>query len=101
MASQKKSFKTENPALQFLSTESEETENQGNQELAPSRAELETQAPEGHKINPAYIETKSKRIQSLIQPSVYEAIKALAKEKGTSVNELVNEALREYIVRSK
>ena len=48
-----------------------------------------------------YIETKSKRVQSLVQPSVYEKIKSIAINKGISVNEAINEALRKYIEESK
>lgn len=50
----------------------------------------------GYKPNPEYIETKSKRVQLLVQPSVYEAVKAKAKGLGISINEAINEALREY-----
>lgn len=58
-------------------------------------------APEGYKPNPEYIETKSKRVQLLVQPSVYEAVKAKAKGLGISANEAINEALREYIDRQE
>ena len=53
----------------------------------------------GYEPNPEYIETKSKRVQLLVQPSVYEAVKARAKAEGISTNEAINEALREYIVK--
>ena len=35
-------------------------------------------------------ETKSKRVNLLVKPSVYEAIVAKAEENGVSVNELIN-----------
>ena len=57
---QKKSFKN-NPALQFISTAAEETEER---EQPVARATTE-KAPEGYKPNPLYIETKSKRVQEL------------------------------------
>ena len=56
-------------------------------------------APAGYKPNPEYIETKSKRVQILIQPSVHEAVKAKAKKLGISTNEAINIALREYTER--
>ena len=56
-------------------------------------------APEGYKPNPEYIETKSKRVQLLVQPSVYEAVKAKAKAEELSTNEAINIALREYTER--
>lgn len=49
---------------------------------------------EGYKLNPLYIETKSKRLQLLIQPSLHEKLKSKAKAEGISVNELVNSILQ-------
>jgi len=81
----KKDFKS-NPALQFISTSAEEP--------------VQTQPiPTGYKINPAYIETKSKRVQVLVQPSVHDAVARIAKKKGISKNEAINEALKQYTER--
>ena len=66
------------------------------EELWDDSDDEEKKAPEGYKPNPEYIETKSKRVQLLVQPSVYEAVKAKAKGLGISINEAINEALREY-----
>lgn len=70
-------------------------------ELWEEMGEEKKKAPEGYKPNPEYIETKSKRVQLLVQPSVYEAVKAQAKGLGISANEAINEALREYIDRQE
>jgi len=78
----KKDF-TKNPALQFISTPTEE---------APK-------PPVGYKIDPAFIETKSRRVQLLIQPSVFAAVDRIAKRKGISRNEAINEALKQYAER--
>ena len=78
----KKDF-TKNPALQFISTAPEE---------APK-------PPVGYKIDPAFIETKSRRVQLLIQPSVFAAVDRIAKRKGISRNEAINEALKQYAER--
>ena len=83
MAQNKKTFKKDNPALSFMSVPEEEVET--------------TASPEGYKLNPEYIETKSKRVQLLLQPSTVEAIKSLAKKKGLSMNEAINEAIHEYL----
>lgn len=87
----KKTFK-DNPALQFISTAGEETEERRTE---PSPAK----APEGYKLNPLYVETKSRRLQLVLQPSLYERVKARAKASGLSVNEychqLLDEATRE------
>ena len=75
-----------NPALQFISQTEE----------APAQ---KPEAPAGYKVNPAYIETKSKRVQLLVQPSVFDAVDRIAKAKGISRNEAINEALKQYAER--
>lgn len=93
-----KSFKSDtNPAMSFISQESIDKVD-GKQEGATTPTGSK-KAPEGYKPNPEFIETKSKRVQLLVQPSVYEAVKAKAKAKGISTNEAINEALREYTER--
>lgn len=42
-------------------------------------------------------ETKARRLQLLIKPSTYAAIKAAAEDQGTSVNEWINNALETAI----
>lgn len=94
-----KSFKSDtNPAMSFISQESIDKVD-GKQEGATTPTGGKKMAPEGYKPNPEYIETKSKRVQLLVQPSVYEAVKAKAKANGISTNEAINEALREYTER--
>ncbi len=43
------------------------------------------------------VETKTKRVQLVFQPSLFKAVKAEAKRRGTSVNDLVHVALRAYL----
>ena len=92
----KKSFRDDiNPAMSFISQES------------ISRAETETPAteettkpgkpPKGYKANPMYIETKSRRLQLLVQPSLYEKAKKRAQAEGTSVNDLVSNILHDAL----
>lgn len=83
----KKSFK-DNPALQFISATEEEP-----QEQAPQQPT--EKAPEGYKRNPLYVETKSRRLQLVLQPSLYERVKSRAKASGLSVNEYVHQLLDE------
>ena len=81
---QKKAI-TSNPALQFISTtEAEPT---------PARSA----APEGYKLNPLYIEKRTKRIQLVLQPSLYEKAKAAADKRGLSFNEFINQAIEATI----
>ena len=42
-------------------------------------------------------ETKTRRLQLLVKPSVYDAVSKLARRRGTSVNDLVNTALEAYL----
>lgn len=88
---QKKSFKAElNPAMQFISTPTEETETR---ETA-SRTET---APEGYKVNPLYIEKRSKRLQLLVQPSLYDRVKARADAESCSVNDFIHRVLEDTL----
>ena len=49
------------------------------------------------KRNPLYIETKSRRVQLMLQPSLYNKVKALAAEQGKSINDTVHTILDEYM----
>lgn len=85
----KKTFK-DNPALQFISTAEEE------QEVTPEqKAPTTAKAPEGYKLNPLYVETKTKRLQLVLQPSLFDRVKKRAKQAGLSVNEYVHRILDE------
>ena len=42
-------------------------------------------------------ESRSRRVQLLIAPSLYDEIKVMADESGVSVNEVINAALNEYV----
>lgn len=88
----KKSFIGENPALQFISTAETETR-QEERELPASQAKPAEKPPEGYKLNPLYVETKSRRLQLVLQPSLYDRVKAGAAAAGLSVNEYVHQIL--------
>lgn len=95
MGKNTKSFtKENNPAMSFISQESIDKV-----DGKEKKGKASPKAPEGYKLNPEYIETKSKRVQILIQPSIHEAVKAKAKAEGISTNEAINIALREYTER--
>lgn len=87
-----------NPTMQFISKETvEAVEGKTEEPVATSSLTGTKKAPEGYKVNPEFIETKSKRVQLLLQPSIYEAVKAKASSMGISTNEAINEALRQYV----
>ena len=76
---------TINPALSFISKQ--EPTPEATQEQASS-------AP--IKRNPLFVETKSRRLQVLMQPSLHARLKKLAYEKGVSFNELLHSTLEAY-----
>lgn len=92
----RKTFK-DNPALQFISqageAEQEEITQQVTQTQIPKRLGISEEAPEGYKLNPKYIELKTKRLQLVLQPSLLERVRKKAKESGLSVNEYVHRIL--------
>jgi len=79
MADSKKSFAAdiENPALGFISS------------AIPQERQPEPQRSIAAHRN----EAKSKRLQLLIRPSLYRALKQRADEEGNSVNDLINQLL--------
>ena len=92
----KKTFKDSiNPAMSFISQES--IDRAEGETPATADAKKPDKAPEGYKLNPLYIETKSKRLQLLIQPSLHEKLKKKAQAEGTSVNDLVNGILQDAL----
>lgn len=88
----KKSFK-DNPALQFITTPAEEAQ--------PAPAQSEQGAGVPMKPNPLYIETRSKRLNLLMQPSLHTKLKDMAKAQDVSINELIHKALEEYADRGE
>ena len=93
----KKSFADANPAMAFIST-AEKSEDFALTQ--PTKEELEAKENSSSvpmKRNPEYIETKSKRVQMLMQPSLYDAIKKEAKAKDISVNEMMHEILKNHV----
>lgn len=110
----KKSFAGQkNPALAFISVQEPQEERAEKETIEQRKSAIAadeepetvsgathiktTDAPEGYKANPLFVETKSRRMQLLVQPSLYEAIKARATAEGQSVNELVHSILEAAI----
>ena len=84
----KKSFK-DNPALQFISAAEEAV----GEEPKPAARPAAGGPPAGYKVNPVYLETKTRRLQLVLQPSLYKRVKAKAKEEKLSLNEYVHRIL--------
>jgi len=85
----KKNFKADlNPVMQFISMPEETAAEQ------PAQS-AQAKPPQGYKPNPLYLETKSKRLQLLVQPSLLDRVKAQARVRGTSVNDFIHSLLEE------
>lgn len=60
---------------------------------APQRLTI----PEGYKLDPRFIETKTKRLQLVLKPSVADKLKKYCKKNKVSVNEYVGNLLEETL----
>lgn len=106
----KKTFTQDNPALAFITTGAEDQPQE--RDTAPESQEPPTirragteprtvtlqytqpeQPPKGYKRDPRFIETRNKRYNALMQPSLFERIKAAAEAAGLSVNDLIHQTL--------
>lgn len=91
----KKSFKSNiNPAMQFISAV-EETEVK-EQPVVEEKKTVEA-IPEGYKIDYRFVETKSRRLSLLVQPSIHEKLKKGAAASGKSLNEYIHSLLEEAV----
>lgn len=100
----KKSFTQASPAMAYINIPEGEVENTADEAQADTpkktttkakpRAKSSKQARSKVMITPKDAETKSRRVQILLQPSVYEAVKQLAEDNNTSVNDTINTILK-------
>lgn len=88
----KKSFAQANPAMAYIDIpEGEEASTPKKTTAKPNKTrKVRPQVM----IKPKDTETKSRRVQVLLQPSVYEAVKQLAEDSNTSVNDTINTILK-------
>ncbi len=83
----KKFTEGENPALQFISKPKEEPTPQ-------STITDITDVPKGFKLVP---ETKTKRVNLIMKPSLHEKAVEKSKSIGISFNEFINKMLEDYL----
>ena len=85
---------TQSPALNFISAAENKTKGAA-PELTPAD---DLTKPEGMKLNPEYIEKyiekRTKRVQLVFQPSIYEAAKERAAELHTSLNDYLHRLIK-------
>ena len=98
----------ENPALMFISQPEPQAAPEAKKatrkttrkaEASPLQAAPETKraATSGARTTPPRKEYKSRRLQLLIQPSLYEEIRDRAEAEGLSVNEEIHNLLRQAL----
>ncbi len=96
----KKNFTKASPALAYIDIPEENDEIEDdkiivNEEKTNSTFQQSNQTIMNSTIFPSKdTETKSKRVQVLLQPSVYEAVKQIAITHNTSVNDTINSLLK-------
>lgn len=88
----KKTFKGEvgaaatvNPAMQFIDTPEQQPE--------PEQGQGQPEQHMSLTFAPQRTEPRSKRVQVLLQPSLYERLKEAADRRGASLNELIHKLL--------
>ena len=86
-----------NPAMQFISTPAPAPAPQTQPEPPAHQRFQPERIPEGYRLNPRYVEKKTRRVQLLLRPSVYDAVKARADSYGVSVNDLINSYLEDAV----
>ena len=91
----KKSFLSskDNPTLSYISkdTIAAATEESGEEQLYFEG----TEPPAGYKIDPKFIEKRTKRVQLVLQPSLYNRVKDASRAAGMSLNDYVHKLLEE------
>ena len=93
----KKSFK-DNPALHFITPPAPARPAPSAAEPSEAKKPVPTPAAEPPlKPNPLYVETKSKRVQLLMQPSLHARLKELAAGRNQSLNDLIHTILERQI----
>ena len=96
----KKSFK-DNPALQFMSRAEEvvsEVREEKPVEVREIREVRENLVNSYRPTAPMVFEAKSKRFNMLIRPSVFASLKEISDNRGTSVNDLINTIVENYLI---
>lgn len=88
----KKDFKS-NPALRFISSAPEPDE------YEPNSFTDTVRPTQPRSYNPTASEIKSRRVQLLIQPSLWKELEIIAARTGISNNEAVITAIRAYVER--
>jgi hypothetical protein len=103
----KKTFLDANPALQFISAAQPEPQEPIRTPAAeftldepaeiPAKKEPEQNEAPAYRLVRSYSETKSRRVQLLLRPSLFRRLYAMAEAERTSVNDLVHSLLDDAV----
>lgn len=93
MAAKRKQFK-DSPAMQFLTRPAEDIPDISEETPVPDA--LRPLAVPRVPVTQSAGETRSRRVQLLMQPSLHNSLKAIAQSRGESLNELVHAVLEAY-----
>jgi hypothetical protein len=91
----KKDIKPSNPDMNFIDIQSEAEPSPPSESVNILNPVVQAVAkpPAGFKNNPLYIESKTRRLQVLMQPSLYKRLKQCADTNGLSVNQVIHDIL--------
>lgn len=100
-----KTFKEEaaaalNPAMTFISKPEPEPQTGPEPERQAAEPTPREPEPQAQRYTPHRREAKTRRMQILVKPSTYERLREKAEAEYTSLNDLINNAIEEYLSRS-
>jgi len=105
-----KNFKLDeatNPALNFINTQNKTTQPKNQQNTHTQIEVLEDKGtikviriPEGMSIKDAFKENKTKRVQLVMQPSLFNDMKQHCKDNKQSVNDFINKLIEKALRKS-
>ena len=91
------------PLLQFISAPREQgtatEQTAAEHTAADAEPTTTTEPPEGYKVNPLFVEKKTKRAQIVLKPSLYDKAKEASQAAGLSFNDYVCKAIEAYLNR--
>ena len=91
----------QNPINNFLGEEEPERKPSTKRSTPARKAEppayTDEKPPKGYRIDPRFMEVKSKRVQFVFQPSLLERFKAESARRNTSMNDLMHVALKRIL----
>lgn len=73
----------------------EDTLNQTETAAPDEKTTAQDTVPDGYKLNPLFIEKRTKRLQLVLQPSLYDRIREKSAAEGISINEYCHRVLED------